>query len=60
MYSVQISHNFSSMDEAERVVKALIEFLRYQTQKRNVFFQALIGISQYDSKSIDTIVNEKK
>lgn len=47
------------MDEAERVAKALIEFLRYQTQKRNVFCQALIGISQYDSKSIDTIVNEK-
>lgn len=47
------------MDEAERVAKALIEFLRYQTQKRNVFCQALIGLSQYDSKSIDTIVNEK-
>ncbi|WZU01001.1 hypothetical protein MGH68_16215 [Erysipelothrix sp. D19-032] len=58
MVSIQISHKFASIEDAQRIVKSLIEYIRYTCKQRKYFCQGIIGISEIKSSSVETVVTE--
>lgn len=58
LFETQISHKFSSVDEAQKVVNACVNFIRYQPKQRHYFCQAIIGVSQLKSDNIVAIKQE--
>lgn len=59
LFETQISHKFSSVDEAQKVVNACVNFIRYQAKQRHFFCQAIIGVSQLKSDNIVAIKQQQ-
>lgn len=58
MVSIQISHKFASIEDAQRIVKSLIEYIRYTCKQRKCFCQGIIAISDVKSSSVERVVTD--
>lgn len=58
MVSIQISHKFASIESAQRIVKSLIEYIRYTCKQRKYFCQGIIAISNVKSSSVERVVTD--
>lgn len=51
MCKYEIGNKFASIEEAETIVKNLVEFIGYHCKEKGYFCQAIIGVSQLDSSN---------